>query len=129
MTNTDLGIHVCAVADLQDGDAVRIPRDETGTADDIAVFNDNGEFFAIDDTCTHAQASLSEGWVEDGQVECPLHSGMFCLRTGDAVGLPPVRGVGVHQVLVRDEQVWLLPGTESSSSALAVSDQDRAGAG
>jgi len=126
MTDINLGIHVCAVTDLQDGDAVRIPRDETGTADDIAVFNDNGEFFAVDDTCTHAQASLSEGWVEDGQVECPLHGGTFCLRTGDVLGPPPVRGVGAHRVLVRDEQVWLLPDTGPSSASPAVSDQDRA---
>jgi 3-phenylpropionate/trans-cinnamate dioxygenase ferredoxin component len=125
MTDINLGIRVCAVTDLRDGEAVRVPRDETGTTDDIAVFNDNGEFFAIDDTCTHAQASLSEGWVEEGQVECPLHSGIFCLRTGDVVGLPPVRGVGAHRVLVRDEQLWLLPDTEPNSPSSGVSDQDR----
>ncbi|MBB5890961.1 bifunctional 3-phenylpropionate/cinnamic acid dioxygenase ferredoxin subunit [Kutzneria kofuensis] len=105
----DHAIPVCAVHELQDGEAVRIPREQAGTADDIAVFNDNGEYFALNDTCTHARASLSEGWVEDGQVECPLHSGAFCLRTGEALGLPAVTDTVAHRVDVQGGTVWLLP--------------------
>ena len=48
----------------------------------IAVFNVDGEFYAIDDTCSHAEASLSEGEVFDCIVECPLHGAEFNLTPG-----------------------------------------------
>ncbi len=48
----------------------------------IAVFNRDGKFFAIDDTCPHEDASLAEGMVDDGCVICPLHGATFDLCTG-----------------------------------------------
>ncbi|MEU1289214.1 bifunctional 3-phenylpropionate/cinnamic acid dioxygenase ferredoxin subunit [Kitasatospora sp. NPDC005856] len=98
-----------AVGEVPDGEAVLVPANETGTGAAIAVFNDGGSFYAIDDTCTHGAASLAEGWAEDGRVECPLHGGAFCLRTGEAVALPASAGVLAHRVDVRDGQVWLTP--------------------
>ena len=55
----------------------------------VAVFNADGELFAIDDTCTHQDASLSEGWLEDCMIECPLHAASFDLRTGKPTGPRP----------------------------------------
>jgi 3-phenylpropionate/trans-cinnamate dioxygenase ferredoxin subunit len=102
---------VCRVADLADGGAVRVPREETGADDAIAVFNDGGRWHALNDTCTHAGASLSEGWVEDGQVECPLHQALFRLSDGAALGPPATRDTVAHDVEVDDGAVWLLPRT------------------
>ena len=48
----------------------------------LAVFNDGGEYFAIDDACPHEGASLGEGILHDGCVICPLHSWVFELRSG-----------------------------------------------
>lgn len=48
----------------------------------IALFNDGGEFLAIDDTCPHEGASLGEGLLHEGRVICPLHSWVFDLRSG-----------------------------------------------
>ena len=48
----------------------------------IALFNDGGEFFAIDDGCPHQGASLGEGLLHGGRVVCPLHSWVFDVRTG-----------------------------------------------
>jgi NAD(P)H-dependent nitrite reductase small subunit len=48
----------------------------------LALFNDNGQLFAIDDTCPHQGASLGEGLLHEGRVICPLHSWVFELRTG-----------------------------------------------
>lgn len=100
-------ILACRVDELDDGEALLIPEDETGTGGAIAVFRDGDAFHALDDTCTHARASLSEGWVAEGQVECPLHGGAFCLRTGAAVAPPAVAAVRSHPVLVRDGAVWV----------------------
>jgi 3-phenylpropionate/trans-cinnamate dioxygenase ferredoxin subunit len=67
----------------------------------IAVFcTDSGELFAVDDTCTHQDASLSDGWLEGEQVECPLHASRFDLRTG-AVDVPPAKlPVRTHEIVV-----------------------------
>jgi nitrite reductase (NADH) small subunit len=57
----------------------------------IAIFKKGAECFAIDDSCTHMGASLSEGEVEGDNVLCPWHAALFSLRTGATAG-PPARG-------------------------------------
>jgi 3-phenylpropionate/trans-cinnamate dioxygenase ferredoxin subunit len=71
------------------------------------VFNADGELFAIDDTCTHQDASLSEGWLEDCMIECPLHAACFDLRTGKPTGPPAKRPVRTYPVLVQDGFVYV----------------------
>ncbi len=48
----------------------------------VALFNDSGEYYAIDDVCPHQGGSLGEGILHDGRVICPLHSWIFELSTG-----------------------------------------------
>jgi 3-phenylpropionate/trans-cinnamate dioxygenase ferredoxin subunit len=95
-------IPVCAVDDLPDGEAVRIEADVP-----IAVFNVEGAFYAIDDTCTHQDASLADGWLEGRTVECPLHASCFDLRTGAPTGPPAKKPVRTHEVVVRDGHVYV----------------------
>lgn len=101
---------VCAVDDLEDGDARVVPMATTGWSDDIAVFRDAGEFYALDDSCTHEEVSLADGWIEKGEVECPQHNSRFALRDGAVTGLPATRPAKAHRVRVRDGAVWLEPG-------------------
>jgi naphthalene 1,2-dioxygenase system ferredoxin subunit len=54
----------------------------------IAVYCVNGELFATSDSCTHGQASLSEGYLEGAVIECPLHQGQFDVRTGAPLRAP-----------------------------------------
>lgn len=104
-------IHIGAAADIPEGEAVVVPAATAGTSDDVAVFHaEDGAFYAIDDTCTHEDASLAEGWLEGTQVECPLHSAQFCLKSGEALCLPATRPVGTHPVQERDGQLYLTPG-------------------
>ena len=73
----------------------------------ISIFHTDDGLFAIDDTCTHQDASLADGWVEDCTVECPLHESCFDLRTGAVSGPPAKVGVRTHRVGVVEDQVWL----------------------
>lgn len=83
--------------------------DVDGTA--VAVFNLDGEYFAIEDVCTHDGGQLTGGAVEGDQIVCPRHGARFCIRTGEALTAPayeptatfPVR---VHEgvVQVRDDR-------------------------
>ncbi|GCD39390.1 bifunctional 3-phenylpropionate/cinnamic acid dioxygenase ferredoxin subunit [Streptomyces chrestomyceticus JCM 4735] len=89
-------IPVCRTEDLPEGGAVRIEIDAATPA--IAVFRSEGALYALDDRCSHQDASLSEGWVEGCQVECPLHAALFDLRTGMPSCLPARRPVRTHEV-------------------------------
>jgi 3-phenylpropionate/trans-cinnamate dioxygenase ferredoxin component len=98
-------IRVCAVADLPVGEAVRLDVEVP-----IAVFNVNGELFAIDDTCTHQDASLADGYLEDDcTVECPLHASCFDLRTGEVSGPPAKVPVRTHAVVVENGTIFVVP--------------------
>ena len=102
-------IHVGALDDIPCGEGIKVDRTRTGTVDDIAVLRDeDGSVWALNDTCTHAQASLADGWVEGGYVECPLHTSRFCLKTGMVQNLPATEDAVTHTVQVRDGQVYLL---------------------
>jgi 3-phenylpropionate/trans-cinnamate dioxygenase ferredoxin subunit len=91
-------VSIAAVDDIPPGHAARIEIDGVP----VAIFNVNGEFHAVDDTCTHAEASLSEGEldVDFCTVECPLHGSAFDLRSGEPTALPAVLPVRVHHVQV-----------------------------
>ena len=71
----------------------------------VAVFNVDGGFYAIDDTCPHAGASLAEGEVEDGKVGCPWHYAEFDLKTGNHISAPATCGVTSYKVTVEGEDL------------------------
>jgi 3-phenylpropionate/trans-cinnamate dioxygenase ferredoxin subunit len=73
----------------------------------IAVFNVEGTLFAISDTCTHAEASLSEGRVDGETVECPLHGACFDLRTGEALTPPAVEPVQTFPVILQEDEIYV----------------------
>jgi 3-phenylpropionate/trans-cinnamate dioxygenase ferredoxin subunit len=101
---------VGAVSDIAIGAAVVVDGDVNGTGANIAVFHtDDDEFYAINDECPHAEASLAEGYLEGAEIECPLHAGTMCVKTGKATGLPIITDTVTHVVIVRDGQVWLIP--------------------
>jgi nitrite reductase/ring-hydroxylating ferredoxin subunit len=73
----------------------------------LALFNADGVIFATDDRCTHGDASLSEGYVEGFEVECPFHQGRFDIRTGAPTAAPCTIKLQTHRVLVRGDSVYL----------------------
>ena len=83
------------LSQLEQGKPVRVEKD----GKTICVARVGDEVFAIDDTCSHSDASLSEGDVTDFKIECWLHGAEFDLRTGEALTPPavaPLHTYGVH---------------------------------
>jgi 3-phenylpropionate/trans-cinnamate dioxygenase ferredoxin subunit len=64
----------------------------------LAVFHSGGGFHVTGNVCTHQYALLSEGFVEDGCVECPLHQARFDLNTGAAMCAPATQPIRVYPV-------------------------------
>jgi len=68
----------------------------------VAVFNLDGEYFAIEDVCTHDGGDLTTGWVEGDQIICPRHGAHFCIRTGAALTAPAFEATATFPVRVQD---------------------------
>lgn len=89
------------VQDIPEGSGLCVDVD--GKA--IAIFNVGGNFYAIDDTCTHAEASLAEGELEGTTVTCPWHAASFDITSGEALTPPAFEGVCTYKVHVDGDSV------------------------
>ena len=74
---------------------------------DIAVFNLDGEYFAIEDVCTHDCGTLTGGCVENGRVVRPKHGAYFDIRTGNALTPPAYEPVATFPVRAEDGAVQI----------------------
>jgi len=72
---------------------------------DVAVCNVGGEFYAIDDLCTHDGGSLDQGELDEAEIECPRHGARFDVRTGAATQLPAFQAVETHEVRVDGDTI------------------------
>ena len=93
----------CAVAEIPDDEALGVTLGRY----DVALARHGDEVFALQDQCSHAAVSLSEGEVADGTVECWLHGSRFDLRTGKPTGLPATEPVATFPVEVRDGDIYV----------------------
>jgi 3-phenylpropionate/trans-cinnamate dioxygenase ferredoxin subunit len=97
-------VRVCSVDDLPTVGAVQ--AEIAGLR--VAIVRDSaGDIHAIDDTCSHANVSLSEGDVEDGEIECWLHGSRFDLRSGKPTGLPAITPIAVYPVTIDGDDVFV----------------------
>lgn len=90
-----------SLSSLEAGKPVRIEKD----GESICVARIGDEVFAIGDTCSHSDASLSEGDITDFKIECWLHGAEFDMRTGEALTPPAVAPVRKYSVSVDGDSV------------------------
>ena len=103
-------VRVCSLADLPEVGAVAADVDGVR----IAIARDSaGEIHAIDDTCSHANVSLSEGELDGCTLECWLHGSRFDLRTGEPTGPPAIVPIAVHTVRIEGDDVYVALSEES----------------
>ena len=86
---------------LAPGKPMRIEKDGKS----ICVTKIGDQVFAVDDTCTHSDASLSEGDITDFKIECWLHGAEFDLRTGQALTLPATQPLATYAVKIDGNSV------------------------
>ncbi|MXY94903.1 MAG: non-heme iron oxygenase ferredoxin subunit [Caldilineaceae bacterium SB0670_bin_27] len=97
-------VRVAAVEDVPPGERLLVELEGIR----IAVFNLDGEYYAIEDVCTHDGGPLVEGDVlEGGQVECPRHGARFDIRTGDALSMPAFEPTPCYEVQIDDGNIYL----------------------
>ena len=115
MTSSVTSVDVCALADLDD---------EEGTAflvagRRISVVRLGDDVYAIGDTCSHGEVSLSGGIVDADActIECPKHGSEFDLRTGEALTLPAIRPIPTYAARVLDGRVLIDVGAENDHTS------------
>ena len=73
----------------------------------VVLMHVGGEFFCLDDVCTHDGGPLSDGALDDHAIACPRHGAKFDIRNGKALTMPATEDTLAHQVQVRDGWVWV----------------------
>ena len=98
-------IDVCTVSELPPGERKLIEWEDL----EIGVFNCGGEYFAIEDRCSHDDGPLAHGELDAEQctVECPRHGSLFDLRSGKPKTLPAYAPVDTFPVHVDDDTIRL----------------------
>lgn len=94
---------VCSVSELPEGGKRVV---EVGDRV-IGLFRVDGQFWAIDDLCTHDGGPLAEGDLEGFTIICPRHGARFDIRTGQALSMPATRATAAHEVKVEGGEVFV----------------------
>jgi 3-phenylpropionate/trans-cinnamate dioxygenase ferredoxin subunit len=96
-------VRVCAVGDVEPGSARRFDVDGRR----LCVVRIGDDWYAVDDTCSHAEYSLSEGdvWEDEREIECPKHGSTFSLVTGEPQTLPATQPVRAYDVQIDGDDV------------------------
>ncbi|MFD5733983.1 MULTISPECIES: non-heme iron oxygenase ferredoxin subunit [Streptomyces] len=102
-------VRAAALSELEEDTPKRVELDGVP----ISLVRTEGEVFAINDICSHANVSLSEGEVEDCSIECWLHGSSFDLRTGKPNSLPATVPVPVYPVKIEGDDVLVSVTQES----------------
>ena len=98
-------VMLCRADELAEGEILRVEADGLPP---VALFNLDGAFFAIDDTCSHGQASLADGEIDGDLVECPFHGGCFEIKTGLPAGAPCTEPIARYDLVVEADVVYAL---------------------
>ena len=90
------------VSEVESGSALAV---EVDGREPIAIVNVDGQMYAIDDICTHADASLCDGIVDGEEIECPLHFARFNIKTGAVVAPPADRPLCTYPVRILGDDI------------------------
>ena len=103
-----LALSVCAVQEL----SARQRRVVESHGLEVVVLNCDRRLFAIENRCSHEDAPLADGEVDEagGWIECPRHGSRFDLRTGRPLNLPAYLPIEVFPVEVEDDLVTVALG-------------------
>ena len=99
-------LRLCRFDSVKEGEVVRVDVDGRPP---LAVYRIDGQVPVTNDTCSHSDASLADGIVEGGQIECPYHGARFCIRTGEALTSPAASPLRVYAAVVKDGDVFIQP--------------------
>ena len=102
-------VPVCKVADLPEGGKMVVEVDDRI----VALFRVDGNFYALDDVCTHDGGTLADGQLQGHTIACPRHGAQFDIRDGRVLSMPATSNTVAHQVKVEGNDVSISSGKHS----------------
>ncbi|MEL7496117.1 MAG: non-heme iron oxygenase ferredoxin subunit [Planctomycetota bacterium] len=94
-------IQVATTADLAECERILVEADDRL----VILFRAGGQYYCLDDVCTHDGGTLSDGSYENGEIKCPRHGARFDIRTGEAMCMPATEPTAVHEVKVDGDAI------------------------
>tara|TARA_B100000700_G_scaffold260349_1_gene295756 strand:- start:21 stop:344 length:324 start_codon:yes stop_codon:yes gene_type:complete len=104
ITQTDNWIYVLEENEIEVEDIKRFDHEKKT----FCIYRLSDGYFATDGVCTHEEIHLEDGLVFDDQVECPMHQGVFNIKTGKALAPPVCEDLKTYPVKVEDGKVYIL---------------------
>lgn len=101
--NLENWLFVCKTDGIEEEDIVRFDHEDKTFC--IYLLKDG--FYATDGICTHEAVHLEEGLVMDGEIECPMHQGIFDIKSGKAVSPPACHDLKTYSVKVEEEKIYI----------------------
>lgn len=95
--------NVCEVSQVKED----FPFSANIEGKEVGVYLIDGQYYALEDVCPHAYALLSQGFVDDGKVECPLHEAVFDVRSGQCLREPGGSDLQTYPTRVIDNQIQI----------------------
>jgi 3-phenylpropionate/trans-cinnamate dioxygenase ferredoxin subunit len=96
-------VQVVKTTDIVDPGRLLVEVDDTL----VVLIHAGGQFYCLDDVCTHDGGPLGEGTVEDHAIACPRHGAKFDIRNGRPLSMPATEATRVHEVRVEGDWVYV----------------------
>jgi 3-phenylpropionate/trans-cinnamate dioxygenase ferredoxin subunit len=96
-------VKVAAVANIPDPGRLTLEIDERM----VILFRVGGQFYCVDDVCTHDGGPLGDGPLHDHCVVCPRHGAKFDIRDGKACAMPATEDILTHEVRVEGNDIYI----------------------
>ena len=99
----DNWVYVCNTNEIDLEDLKRFDYENKS----VCIYKLEDGFFATDGFCTHEQVHLENGLVMDGEIECPMHQGIFDIKTGEAKSPPACEDLKTYSVKIEKDKIYI----------------------
>ena len=96
-------VEVCNESEIEMDDLKRFDYEKKT----YCIYKLTDGFYATDGLCTHEDVHLEDGLVMHGEIECPMHQGIFNIKTGKAMGPPVCIDLKTYQVKVEENKIYI----------------------
>tara|TARA_Y100000768_G_C23558842_1_gene487211 strand:- start:64 stop:372 length:309 start_codon:yes stop_codon:yes gene_type:complete len=96
-------VYVCENSEIDFEDLKRFDHQNKT----YCIYNIKDGFFATDGMCTHEDVHLEDGLVTDNEIECPMHQGIFNIKTGKVIQDPPCDDLRTYPIKVENNKIYI----------------------
>jgi len=96
-------VYVCGTEEIDLEDTKRFDHNDKT----YCLYHLEDGFYATDGLCTHEDVHLEDGLVMDNEIECPMHQGIFNIKTGEVVQDPPCEKLSTYEIKIEEDKIYI----------------------